>query len=239
MDHGELLFSRVLMPDFLTGKGPTQWTLKAPERMLTEVRDGVRGYLRGKSAGLPAVDTGWAFDLPESIPLESFGSVERMPQDVVISFTLTAQRALAYLQGLIRKRPLPGLASKDAGMTAAERAKLRRAAQAVEVPIGCLSVPEQLSADHVDAIRTVYPALYAEAAKIVGEEIQGLKRQLKGREESALSRFLGIPARGLAILNGPDQTQVGSDPSGRGSRGGTPKELELTTPVQRLSLNDK
>lgn len=235
MDPGELLFARLLMPDFLGGRGPTQWDIRAPDRMLLELSGGIRSYLKGEAAELPDVDTSYAFALPKEIPPESFAAVERLPPDAVISFALTAQRALAYLQQLVATRKLPGLAAQDADQTAAEKARLRRAAQAVEDPIGCLKAPESLSGDHVDALRAVYPALYAEAARLAGEAIQGLTRPLRAREDAALSRLLGVPARALAILAGPDQTQAGADPSGHRPRGAPPKEPDLRPATQRLA----
>jgi hypothetical protein len=235
VDPGELLFARVLMPDFLAGRGPTQWDIRAPDRMLAELGAGIRSYLKGRSADLPNIDTAYAFDLPEAIPPESFGAVERLPPDLVVTFVLTAQRALAYLQQLVPVRKLPGLASRDADMTAAEKARLRRAAQAVEDPIRCLQAPEALSGDHVDAIRAVYPALFAEAARLSGEAISTLTRPLRAREDAALSRLLGLPARAMAILAGPDQTQAGADPSGRPSRGPPVKAPDMRPATERLA----
>lgn len=236
MDPGELLFARQLMPDFLGGKGPTKWDFRNPERMTGELLEGFRAYLRGKLGSLPAADTGYAFQLPEAIPPETFGAVERLPPETIVSFMLTAQRALGYLRALVPKRALPGLASRDADQTAAEKAKLRRAAQAIEDPIGCLKAPEALSADHLDAIRATYPMMLAEAAKLAGQAIQDLRRPLRAREDAAFSRLLGVPARAMVVLAGPDQTQAGADPSGgRRARGAPAKEPDLRTATQRLA----
>lgn len=235
IDPGELLFAKVLMPDFLAGRGPTKWDFRDPEGVAAKVADGLKAYLRGKAEPPAEIDTRWAFDLPTEVPESAAASTERLPDDVVIGFSMTAQNALTYLRDLIPERPIVGLVKRRAVMNHAERATVRRAAAAIEDPIGRLASPELLSQDGVAAIAAVYPSLYSELLLMVGEAIQALGRPLRAREEAALSKLIGAPVQSLGVLKGPDQTQAGTDPNPRRPRGTPPKEPEIQTSTQRVA----
>lgn len=234
MNAGELLFARMRMTDFLAGKGPAKWDLREPERVQRQVADGFRAYLRKGAPAPEAVPVDWVFTLPDEMPETAAASVERLPEDAIIPFTLTAQRAMQYLKDMQPERRLPGLAHRLASTTHAERARMRRAAAAVEDPVGRLASPEWLSVDGIAAIASVYPELYADAMMAIGDAVSELKRPLRAREEAALGRLSGVAAKAKASLVGQDQSQQGSDQQQR-PRGKAPAEPDLKPGSQRLT----
>jgi hypothetical protein len=232
MLEAEYLFARQLMPDFLTGRGPTKWDFRDPERIGREIADGFASYLRSGNEPPADVDVSWVFALPDELPEAAAGSLERLPDELAVSYSMVGQAALQYLQDLVPERRLPGLATRTGTMTHAERAQLRRAAAAVEDPIGRLAAPEYLSVDGVAAIAAVYPEMYQAAVLALGEAISALKRPLRAREEAALGRLSGVAARPMAALKGPDQT---GNPDQARPRGKAPQEPDLKPGSQRLT----
>lgn len=234
MIEAELLFARQSIPDFLSGRGPGLWDIKIPGRIQRQVADGFRSYLRKGAEPPPDVDVGWVFSLPDEMPDSAETSSYRLPDDVAIEYGLVAQRALDYLRNLVPERVMvSGIATRTATTNHAERAKMRRAAAAVEDPIGRLASPEYLSVDAIACIAHVYPELYADAVASIGEAIGELKRPLRAREEQALSRICGIAAKPMVSLKGPDQSQAGSDQ--RRPRGKAPVEPDSKPQTQRLT----
>jgi hypothetical protein len=236
--RAELLFALVRVPAFLAGQPTAPLDIEFPDRALSDVKAGVRRYLLGHREGLPHLDLQWVFHLPKSIPEESFGAVQDMPLDVVMPFTNMAQKALKYLQDLIPTRILPGLALKDASMTHAERAKLRRAAQAIDDPVGTLRAVEMLSSDHIKAIREVYPGLHRKVVEIVGTALAERSRPVTGRENVSLSRLMGAPLHSLPILQ-PSEKDKESNQAMTGTKSYKPRgpvalEPDVQTSVQSL-----
>ncbi len=232
MIEAEYLFSRQLMPDFLAGKSPTQWDIRDPMRIGQEIADGFRAYLRGSAEPPKDVDVDWVFNLPDTLPEGVADGLERLPDDVAIGYSLTGQRSLQYLQDLTPTRIMMGLGIRTASTNHTERARLRRAAAAVEDPIGRLASPEFLSVDGIGAIASVYPELYQAAVLSCGEVISELKRPLRAREQIALSRVSGVPARAKATLQGKDESLSGE---GKTPRGKAPQEPNLKPGTQRLT----
>lgn len=234
IDQGELLFARQRMVDFLTGKGPSGWNIRDPERIARELERGIRDYLR-KGAEPPAeLDVSWALTLPDTLPESAEASVSRLPPEVIVSYSMTGQRALQYLHDIVTPRQMPGLANRRAPLNHYERARLRRAAAAIEDPVGRIVAPEYLSADAVTAIAAVYPTLYAETVAMVGDAVAAAGRILRAREEAALAKLVGAPVQPNGALKGPDQTQAGNDRRQRRPRGKPPESPDVRPATQRL-----
>jgi hypothetical protein len=231
----ELLFARMRMVDFLAGKGPTQWDTRDPERISQQLANGFRSYLRGNREPPSAVDTDWAFAIPDELPESAEGSIDRLPDNIAVAFSMVGQTALQYMRDLVPVRKFTGMGIKSAVTTHQERAKIRRAAAAVEDPVGRLASPEYLSVDGLAAIAAVYPELYADGVVRIGEAVSELKRPLRPREEAALGKLSGIAAKPLNVLQGADKSQAGQSQQGQRPRGRAPQEPDLKPASQRLT----
>lgn len=230
----ELLFARMRMVDFLAGHGPTQWDIRDTERVSRQVASGFRFYLRGEREPPPEVDTAWALSIPDELPPSAETSIERLPDDVAVAFSMVGQTALQYMRDLVPARKFQGMGIKAAVTNHQERAKMRRAAAAIEDPVGRLAAPEFLSVDGIAAIAGVYPELYANAVVRIGEVVSELKRPLRPREEAALGKLSGIAAKPLSVLQGRDQSGAGGKPTAK-PRGRPPQEPDLKPGSQRLT----
>lgn len=230
----ELLFARMRMVDFLAGRGPTKWDFRDPERVSQQMANGFRGYLKGNREPPAEVDTGWAFAIPDELPPSAETSIERLPDDVAVAFSMVGQAALQYMRELVPVRKFTGMGIKAAVTNHQERAKMRRAAAAIEDPVGRLAAPEYLSVDGIAAIASVYPELYADAVVRAGEAIAELKRPLRPREEAALGKLSGIAAKPLTVLQGQDKSQAGGRAPAK-PRGKPPQEPDIKPGSQRLT----
>jgi len=227
------------MPAFWSGIGPTALEQRRALKLEDEAAAALRSYLNGaggrrpayqsgRGAEPPEVDTSWAAQLPDAVPESSSVAVEGIPEDAILSFTVAAARALNYLRGLLPERRRPGLVAQSFGLSAAERAQLRRAATAIEDPIGLLAHVDGLSTDHVDALRAVYPTLYGALGPLVGTAIAEHAQSLTGRQDASLSRLLGIQQSGLDLLKAPEAAAPGGRPPAA-------EPPDLVTSTQRIA----
>jgi len=203
IDPGEALLAMTGLRRFMEGDGPGAIEIRRSTQLGTTLREGVRAYLRGRAEPGDRPDVGYVEKLPTTMPEASARAVGPAPDQTETAFTLAAERARQYLAGLVPIRPLPGISARFAQPSHAELAQRRRAAEAVEGPVGLLGRLERLSIDHILALKAVYPTLYRDLYAAVGEEISARARPLTGREEGALSRLLGIPVTGMDMLAAP------------------------------------
>jgi len=111
----------------------------------------------------------------------------------------------------------------------AEKDKFLRYADAVENPLSVLedAVKGRVSREGVEALRVVYPALYAEMQRQVAEHVSSLKRPLSYAEKAQIGALTGVPAdRTFAPENVRDfqaaMSNVIPQNEGKGPQGGGP-----------------
>lgn len=239
VEQAEALLAATGLARVLAGKAPTRAQLARSTKLDDELVEAVVGYLQGRrssaaAAPLPA-------ELPADLPPDAHGAVEGLAPDVATSYGLVAARALAFLNGLVPRRSLPGLASRTgqprlADRTASEGSALRRAWAVVEDPLGVLADLDAVTADQLAALQGVYPTIWSSLGLQATEAMARVDRDLTQREERTLGRLMGVAqadVEDLQALHQPPQGGGGQAPSGDPGPGPS-----LASPVQELQGRD-
>lgn len=239
IEPAEALLAATGLRRVLAGKPPSRADVARSIDLEKELQAAVADYLRGRHRPQPRLED---LELPNSLPEASHGAVEGLEPQVAVGYGLVAARALAYLNQLVPRRPLPGLGEKFAGRSQAERARLRRAQAVVEDPVGVLGDLGALSDDEVECLRAVYPTLWSALGLAAAQALAEHKREPTSRQERALGRIMGVTVADVpsiqALYDQEEQGQGGGGGGGGGGAGGgqqVPETPETSTPFQRAA----
>lgn len=157
-----------------------------------------------------------------------------------------AARRIEYLASKLPKRPDMGLPLGPDRWQPSRfaMASFARTAAAVEDPVGVLHRLSDgtLSPEDAEALRTVYPEMYADAQRQVMERLPELRETMPYARRLTLSILMGVPVdpamapNVLAVLQGNFKgepgTQGGAQPPKPSQPRGTPKSLDKPTSSQ-------
>lgn len=152
-------------------------------------------------------------------------------------------RAHDFLQGKLPE-PAPNMHPLQRGEprppSPAAIAKFGRYAQAVEDPLSVVDDMRRgrITREGVDALRTVYPAIYEQAKTAVLSAMHDKKKPLSWEEETQLGILLGVstsPLQDPAAVRAMQAAYATPPPAPAASNGGSLKPLNLAGPAQTAS----
>jgi hypothetical protein len=217
---------------------------------------GVRGFLRGTTATATALDTGaFARRVAQVKQLatdpsgaqarvqSAAATVSRMHAGLGQALVSTTTVGVAYLSAKVpRELPKDPMdpAAKVPEPPVSERESFMRSYKAVTDPLSVVDDLKagKLSSEGVDALKTVYPQLYAKVQLAVSDELAGRREPLDYQKQVGLSMLLGLPSP----YTSPDYTlqrQAAyvnpAQPSATGPKSGPRKKNARSKPMNLQS----
>lgn len=137
---------------------------------------------------------------------ESLEGMSKVAPNTSGAMTKAAMNAVNYLYQVLPKKDSTSLLSDPYQPSDGDLASFQRKVAAVENPMSVLEDLKhgRLSADSVDALKSVYPNIHEQAKNEILKRIPGLDRELTSNEKQNLATFLQMPVKETMK---PDQVQ--------------------------------